>query len=67
MDSVVFAVAAIVLFVVGVAGLIGMSLFFAVAAIRYEVLPRLWPVVARAFIGARDWFAPEPSLRTRRL
>ena len=67
MDSVVFAVLAIALFIIGVAGLIGVGLFFAAAAIRYEVLPRMWPVFARAFVGARDWFAPEPSLPTRRL
>lgn len=58
MDSIYFAVAGIALFVVGTVGLVAVVAFFAGAAIRYEVVPRIGPLIAWAAIGARDWITP---------
>ena len=67
MDSVYFAVAALVLIGAGVACLFLGLLTFAAAFVRWEVLPRIGPVVAVVAAHAREWLAPDPALDPRRL
>ena len=67
MDNVFFAVAAIAMIVAGLMCLVAGIVTFAAAAIRWEVLPRLKPVVVRAASAGKEWVAPDPVLKARRL
>lgn len=58
MDSVFLAVAGIALFVVGTVGIVLVVAFFAGAVIRYEVVPRVRPLLARVATGGRNWVTP---------
>lgn len=58
MDSTHLAVAGIAFFVIGAVGFVLVTLFFAAAAFRYAVAPRLRPAFVRLGDELRGWVAP---------
>lgn len=58
MDSIYLAVAGIALFVMGIVGFTAVALFFAGALIRYEVAPRVRPLLVKVANGGRNWVTP---------
>jgi len=62
-DSIFLAVAGIALLVMGVVGFVAVVLFFAAAAVRYALLPRMAPFVGVAAAEARRWVTPSERPR----
>lgn len=63
MDNIYFAMAGLGMVVIGVAGFIVFALLTLAATVRYSLVPRIQPLVARTRAGAVSWLAPPPARR----